>query len=503
MQEQKIIRRGTIATVAFLGFVALGLFDDKLLGAIGSEALARSKQAFVYTVQIGIWLSGAAFLSMAINVVLWDRLVAHATGRPVPRLIKDFFTAIIFLVAITGIIGVVFEQSVVGIWATSGAVGVVLGLALKSMISDVFTGLALNVDRAFHIGDWIELRHRDTGDRVFGKVRDINWRTTHIELQNRTIAILPNSMVGSVGITNHSAPDPVARDELAVTLDFSVPPKRATRVLLAAVKAACGAGIVEQPEPQVLIKEVSALGTVYSVRYFLHLDDVTHAAARHLVHQSVLNHLSKAGITPAYPKQDLYTAPMPARHLDFHSQADRITLLRNIDLFGQSLAEDELAQLADSMRQRAYNAGEALIRQGERDHSMFILAEGLVEVMVAMDGRPELRVARLVPGECFGEMALLTGEPRSATVLSATDVVAFEVTKADMTALLAARPEIAETVSALIADRKIGTSKALQSAGAAERQEAARSLAEEILHSIKGFFQSVFSHAEGPRIVTH
>jgi hypothetical protein len=77
------------------------------------------------------------------------------------------------------------------------------------------------------------------------------------------------------------------------------------------------------------------------------------------------------------------------------------------------------------------------------------------------------------------------------------------VTKADMTALLAARPEIAETVSALIADRKIGTSKALQSAGAAERQEAARSLAEEILHSIKGFFQSVFSHAEGPRIVTH
>src|SRR6185437_10781925 len=193
MQEQKIIRRGTIATVAFLGFVALGLFDDKLLGAIGSEALARSKQAFVYTVQIGIWLSGAAFLSMAINVVLWDRLVAHATGRPVPRLIKDFLTAIIFLVAITGIIGVVFEQSVVGIWATSGAVGVVLGLALKSMISDVFTGLALNVDRAFHIGDWIELRHRDTGDRVFGKVRDINWRTTHIELQNRTIAILPTA----------------------------------------------------------------------------------------------------------------------------------------------------------------------------------------------------------------------------------------------------------------------------------------------------------------------
>jgi CRP-like cAMP-binding protein len=107
-----------------------------------------------------------------------------------------------------------------------------------------------------------------------------------------------------------------------------------------------------------------------------------------------------------------------------------------------------------------------------------------------------------VPGECFGEMALLTGEPRSATVLAAKDVVAFAVTKAHMTALLAARPEIAETVSGLIADRKIGTMKALQSAGAAERQEAARSLAEEILHGIKGFFQGVFGHAETPRSVT-
>ncbi len=503
MRQQKIIRRGSIATLAFLGFVALSLFDDKLLGAIGSEALARSKQVFVYTVQIGIWLSGAWFLSSAVNAVVWDRLVAHATGRPVPRLIKDFVSAIIFLIAITGIIGVVFEQSVVGIWATSGAVGVVLGLALRSMIADVFTGLALNIDRAFQIGDWIELRLRDTGDRVFGKVRDINWRTTHIELQNRTIAVLPNSMVGSVGITNHSAPDPVEREELVITLDFSIPPKRAMRVLLAAVKATCGGGIVEEPEPQVLIKEVSALGTVYAVRYHLDLDKVTSAMARHLVHQSVLNHLSKAGITPAYPKQDLYTAPMPTRHLDFHSQADRVTLLRNIDLLGQSLAADELVQLADSMRQRAYNSGDALIRQGERDHSMFILAEGLVEVTVAIDGKAPLRVARLVPGECFGEMALLTGEPRSATVLAATGVVAFEVTKAHMTALLAARPEIAETVSALIADRKIGTSKALESANEAEREEAARSLAEEILLSIKGFFQGVFGHAETARVVTH
>jgi small-conductance mechanosensitive channel/CRP-like cAMP-binding protein len=497
MRQHKFLRRGSIATLAFLVFVSLGLFDDKLLGAIGSEAWARSKAIFNYTVQIGIWLSGAAFLSHTLNLLLWDRLVARATGRPVPRLIKDFFAAIIFLVAITGIIGVVFDQSVVGIWATSSAIGVVLGFALRSMISDIFTGLALNVDRAFQNGDWIELRHRDTGDRIYGKVRDVKWRTTHIELENNTIAVLPNSMVGTVGITNHSAPDPMCRQELTITLDFSVSTRRATRVLTAGAKAASGtAGLPEQPEPQVLIKEVSTLGTVYLVRYFIDLRQVGPAAGRHVLHRSLLDHLQKAGITPAYPKQDLFTAPMPARHLDFQAQADRITLLRNVDLFGRSLDSEELTQLAASMRERSYSAGQSLIRQGDSDHSMFILAEGLVEIMVAMDGRPEVRVARLTPGECFGEMALLTGEPRSATVVAATDTVAFEVTKAHMTALLQARPEIAETVSTLIAERKIGTMNALASASQAERQEASRTLSDQILHKIKDFFQSVFGHAE-------
>src|SRR5258708_39958676 len=80
MQDHKLIRRGTVATLAFLGFVALGLFDDKLLGAIGSEALARSKPGFVYTVQIGIWLSGAALLRSAVNAVLWG-----PPGTPPPR----------------------------------------------------------------------------------------------------------------------------------------------------------------------------------------------------------------------------------------------------------------------------------------------------------------------------------------------------------------------------------------------------------------------------------
>jgi len=175
--------------------------------------------------------------------------------------------------------------------------------------------------------------------------------------------------------------------------------------------------------------------------------------------------------------------------------------LGKVDLFANSLSDQGLVRLAADSRQRTFAAGEALIRQGEMDHSMFILVEGLVEVMVSMDRKPEVRVARLGPGEFFGEMALLTGEARSATIVAAVDTIAFEVTKAHMRDLFEARPEIADTLSVLIAGRRVATSKALEGATAADRAEASRTIAQQVLGKIKSFFQSVFSPAENLRVV--
>jgi small-conductance mechanosensitive channel/CRP-like cAMP-binding protein len=495
---QAPIQRIWMPAALFAVFLTLALFSDNLLGEIGSSALAHTRRLFIYAVQIGIWLTGAAVIVQLANLLLWDRLVARLMGRQVPRLLKDFLAAIVYLIALAGIVGIVFEQSMTGIWATSSVLGLVLGLALRSVILDVFTGLAVNLDRSFQIGDFIELRARDVGDRIYGQVIDIKWRATRIQLDNGSVIVMPNSMAGAVAVVNFSTSDNLLRRELAITLDFSVPTFRAIRVLLGAAKAAMQTpGLLETPEPSVLVKEASPLGTVYLVRYYADVSKISPPVATHAVTRSLLDHLAKAGITPAYPKEDHFQKPMPIRVLDYRTQADRIELLRGIHLFGDNLIDQEFDELARLIRQRTFRMGETLIRQGEPGHSMFILAEGLVHVLVEVGEIADVpaearRVAQIEPGQVFGEMSLLTGEPRTATIRAASDVIAFEIGHDHIATLLKARPDLAEQLSKSVAERRVRTLEALRDASEEERGVETVRLSQQILAKMKGFFQTVF-----------
>ncbi|MCZ6818120.1 MAG: mechanosensitive ion channel, partial [Calditrichaeota bacterium] len=131
------------------------LANKDMLLQFGSEALSQSQKVLAYVIQIGIWLSAAHFLNRLVIVFVWDGLVAKAIGAPIPRLVKDIFTILVYLTAVTGIIGIVFGKDITGFWATSGVVSIVLGFALKNVILDVFTGLAVNIERPYKIGDWI------------------------------------------------------------------------------------------------------------------------------------------------------------------------------------------------------------------------------------------------------------------------------------------------------------------------------------------------------------
>lgn len=210
--------------------------------------------------------------------------------------------------------GVVFGKSVAGIWATSSVAGLVLGFALRSMILDIFTGLAVNLDRSYQIGDWLEVHSPAFKEPVYGQVININWRTTRLQLRNQNVLVLPNSLMGVTAVTNYSMPTDLGRFEVSVTLDFSVPPERAMRVLLASVKAVLGtSGLVEDPEPSVVVGEISGTGVRYRVLYFAHVNQSTPGSSRHLVLRSAIEHLNRAGLSPAYPKQDVFNAEMPER----------------------------------------------------------------------------------------------------------------------------------------------------------------------------------------------
>ncbi len=206
---------------------------------------------------------------------------------------------------------------------------------------------------------------------------------------------------------------------------------------------------------------------------------------------AALTHLRQAGIGLAYPKQDVFHTVMPTRNLDSRSDSGLAELIGRIPLF-EPLEPDELLQLAGEMSRRDYVANSPIIRMGDQGDSMFVLVEGLLEVFaIAGEDGNELRVTaeQIVPGQFFGEMSLLTGEPRSATVKAVTDVAAYEITKENMEGLLTRRPGLAERISLVVAARKLSNTEAFAHAGAAGQAEQTASLAGQILGKMKSFFK--------------
>ncbi len=449
-------------------FVAAYLYQQELVVKLGITTMAQIKVIFPYALGIGIWMSLAYLVNRMLAIVIWNPLNRRV---PVPRLLRDVAALLIFGMAITGIVGVVFDRPIGPFWAASGAGAIVIGLALRNVILDIFIGLAVNFDRAFQIGDTIMLAGGPSG-----RVIELNWRTTRLLTSEGNIVVIPNGKLGELIVTNFSRPEPTSEFELSVFLDYDVPAERALRVLNAAVRGVVGkVGILEEPAPTARIRGIALQGVEYKIKYYQDPRragpggtpaDPLKAPSRgqHEVWKAVLDQLNRAGFQPATPKQDVFHAARPQRQLDTHSLADRVALLGRVELF-EGLTVEERMQLSSQMHERLFREGETVIELGDHGDSMFILCEGLLEVRIALkEGQAEQRVARLQAGMFFGEMSALTGEPRSALVVAVTDALVFEISKDHIAELIQSRHELAETIARAVTARKLRNSEAIAAA---------------------------------------
>jgi small-conductance mechanosensitive channel/CRP-like cAMP-binding protein len=486
----RMITRLWAPCLLLAALAGLAIYGPAVWGALAGAGTGSQGALFDYAIPTAIWLAGAWAVSRLVDLLLWDQLTRSGLGRAVPRLLRDALTLIVFMAALGGILANVFGYPLTGFFAASSVMALVIGLALRNVILDIFTGLAINLDRSYQIDDWIEVHHRDFKDPVCGRVVDINWRTTRIEREDAKTVVIPNNLMSMFVTTNYSKPDRLARFDVAVPLDFGVPTDRAMRLLLGGVMAAIGPrGPVGQPAPSVLVGAISERGVEYRVRYYIRMGQAAPNTVRSNVLKSVLDHLATAGIEPAYPKEDVFHARMPARDRDWASSAARLALLRKVDLLTHTLEPDELAELAQRMEARDFRPGEPLIRQGEPGRSMLILAEGAAEVALQPDaGGPQIPGARLYPGQPVGEVALLTGAPHAATVRALTEVVAFEIANRHIEPLLEARPELAGALSWQIAERRLRQAQTRPGQTGEQATQETQRLSQQILARMRALF---------------
>jgi small-conductance mechanosensitive channel/CRP-like cAMP-binding protein len=438
-------------------------------------------------VAVAYLLLGFSLAYRLFCTVVLDLIVAGAKGRPVPRILKHMIGIAVALAALLLSANVLFSGAFTSLLTLSSVIAVVIGLALRPIILDVFSGLSANLDSAFHIGDWIEIARRGGGSTQTGWVEQINWRTTHLRTRSGNLVICPNSTLSTAIITNFSRPTHLSRFDLKVKLPPELDPDRARQVLSAAVRATLGRadGPAAEKQPDVLITNMEASGVQYWIRFWLSPAESSADAVIDTVAHSVLRHLQLAGI-PLSEKVVL--------HREKRAMLDTGTAAARAEVFGQlplfhGVPGVTIERVAEAAAPFRFAEGETLIRQGDEDNDMFLLVEGAVNVLVTVDGK-ELHVASMQAGDYFGEMSLLTGEPRTATIRAATSGASYRISRESIAPLIETDLELMHLLSRNLAERNLRRQEKTAASVQGSHEEKQSSLAVAFLGKMRSIFRS-------------
>jgi potassium-dependent mechanosensitive channel len=269
------------------------------------------------------WAVPAVLLGAAVSRFIWQPL-EEKSGRGIPTLLRRFIATVIYTLAFFGIVAFVFDRPLTGLLATSGVIAMIIGLAIQINISNIFSGIAINLERPFRLGDWIMVHGRTPNPEhnSIGRVIDINWRATRLVTTDRSMVVIPNSLIAERIITNFMVPEEVSRFELLFWVDFAAPSDQVIATMTAAIEAVAGherGGPLTDPPFRVRVNRTTELGVEYQVRYCIIPRVVSPAKARHTVSKSIVDHMQRAGINLAYPRRSIHYTGLPA---DFEGEAD-------------------------------------------------------------------------------------------------------------------------------------------------------------------------------------
>lgn len=377
------------------------------------------------------WLTGARLLS-----VVLDSLLLPKTWRR-QRLFEDVFGALAFLAAIVASLGFVLELPVRGLVATSGALAIVLGLAIQSTLSDVFAGIVINTTEPYEVGNSVCI------DDVEGKVIEMNWRATHLLSAEGNIVIVPNAVAAKAKIVNSSRP--AALHGVSITLEITSEARPGV-VLEALNRALKSVGaVLADPAPYALVKRAGTQSLQYQATAYV--DDAgKKLAVTNELYDLSYRHLSAAGV-------EMRPIGAPYAPNTSTAAADaRLKLLQRVDLFA-TLSPDELAQLAPRLSRHEHDIGEVLLTPESVPDSLCIVDSGVLSA-VAQEETGEIEIGRLGPGETLGEAGVLAGLSARVKITTLTDAVIYRLKKNDLTPVLKNNPDVAKLMCQLLSQRQ-------------------------------------------------
>lgn len=433
---------------------------------------------------VATFVQGIALISL-VGALFFGSFLPLLRLRP-SKILRDAAVALASVAFFLWLLSI-RHVDVAGLVATSAVLTAVLGLSLQDFLTNVMGGLALQLDQSVSVGDWIKF-----GD-VTGQVREVSWRNLSVETLNGDTFFIPNTqlMRNPVLVLGKEADGGPVQTRRWV--HFSVDNRVSPTIVLTAVTNALHRepipNVAAEPKPDVVLLEFRGSTADYAVRYWLtelRAPDPTDSAVRSRIWFA----LKRAGIPLAVPAQSvLLTAEDEEREGRRRAEesARRLAALACVPVFAP-LTPEEKGRLAEGILFAPYAAGETVVTQGVPARHLYVLTRGSAEVRVSVEGSRPRAVATLTAPNVFGEMGLLMGEPRRATVVALEDIECWRVTKEAFQGILTARPSLAEEISHILAHREVGLAAVRE--GLSEEAKRARLEAAQgsLLSKIRGFF---------------
>lgn len=422
---------------------------------------------------LAICIAVALVATRLVDYLLFD-VALRLRGRvAAPALLRQLVRLLVFVIGVAIVVKLVLQMNLGGFLVSSAIITAVIGLALQDTLGNLFAGLALHLEKTVQVGDLIRF------GETFGAVEELSWRTIKLHTTEGNVLLIPNSVAGRERLEVFPRfGRPIARS-LRIGIQYEASPTETREALEGALRGM--PGLVAEPRPVAYVRAFESYAVQYELRYwledygrYLEVDSAARERAWYALH--------RAGIKIAYPiiEQHQYAAgPLltPSRKEAIED------VLARVDLFG-ALSATERGRLGTTAHERRFGPGEFVVREGDTTSSMFVMESGRAAVTIHGAAGESRRLAILDPGAAFGEISLLTGEPRTATVRAVTEVTAIEIDKETLGPVLEENPSLCGMFDAIIAERRRKAAEQVD----LSREEIARAEAAPLTNRIARFF---------------
>ncbi len=385
-----------------------------------------------------------ACVRVVVNLIFGTAL-RNSAQNEIASLLKTIVSVIIYIVAFFIIFQTQYPNiPLAPLFTGSTILGIVVGLALQDTLGNLFSGVAIQADQSFQVGDTVII-----GDRGFGEVESVSWRGVKIRTYQNKLLVISNSVIGKEIIEIAPRDNLNARIVRFNTI-YSNSPAKVIQTVREVVRQV--ENVSPKRRPKVRIWNLGDNGIDWEVKYWV-MDYRRFNDTDARIRERIWYAFQREGLDFAYPTRTIYTANQTDEADGFVETADEICeRIINVSIFAP-LSTEETQKIARNCRVRVFAQEEPIIRKGQKGQSMFIIHRGSVNVQIEEGGEVKT-INHLSVGDFFGEMSLFTGEPRTADVVADAETKVIEIQPNILKPILEENPELARIISEIIEERR-------------------------------------------------